>query len=81
MSGVETKNNDFGVCLKWAKLVKSPLGEEDKGQVGQYVGGGPEKVMIFEGKDVVDVGAQQIALGGGATTPAAQQNGTIASFV
>lgn len=75
MSGVDSRSNDFGVCLKWAKLAKSPLGEEDKGQVGQFVGGGTEKTMIFEGKDVVDVQAKGVLLGGTDAPATSHTNG------
>lgn len=71
---METKGSDLAYTLKWAKLHKS-LVEEDKSKEGEYVGGGPEKIMVFDGKDVVDVAAKDILLGDSANARANHQNG------
>lgn len=71
---METKGADLAYTLKWTKLHKAFV-EEDKPKEGEYVGGGPEKIMVFDGKDVVDVEAKDILLGDSATTKAGLQNG------
>lgn len=51
--------------MKWVRLVRAPLGDngDDKVEEGEYVGGGPEKIMIFEPRDLVDIFAEKIILG------------------
>lgn len=72
---MDTKGSDLSYTLKWTKLYKSPFVEEDKAKEGEYVGKGPEKVMIFDGKEVVDVEAKDILLGDSANARAGHQNG------
>lgn len=67
--------------MKWVKLVRGPLGDngEDKVEEGEYVGGGPEKTMVFENKDLVDILAERIVLGE-IEGPTNQQNGISALY-
>lgn len=62
--------------MKWVRLVRGPLGDngDDKVEEGEYVGGGPEKTMVFEPKDLVDIFAEKVILGE-AEGPANYQNG------
>ncbi|KAH0613273.1 uncharacterized protein H6S33_009653 [Morchella sextelata] len=74
--GADAKNHDIGVVMKWVKLVRAPLGDSGDGvEEGDHVGGGPEKTMIFEPRDLVDIFAEKIALGE-AEGHANHQNGT-----
>jgi PAB1-binding protein PBP1 len=78
LTGADTKSHDLGASLKWVKLHKAAPGDnEEKEKEGQYVGGGQEKSMVFEPKDLVDIFAEKVQLGdAGASGPAAhQQNG------
>lgn len=65
LAGADTKNHDLGVAMKWVRLVRAPLGDnsDEKVEEGEYVGGGPEKTMIFEPKDLVDIFAERVPLG------------------
>ncbi|KAL7269915.1 poly(A)-binding protein binding protein [Rhizina undulata] len=79
LSGADPRHSDLGVAVKWARQVRGPFGDsgEEKIKEGAYVGGGPEKAMIFEQKDLVDIFAEKVVLGESETsTPANQQNGT-----
>lgn len=50
--------------MKWVKLVRAPLGDSGDGlEEGDHVGGGPEKTMLFEPRDLVDIFAEKIAFG------------------
>lgn len=65
MAGADTKTHDIGVAMKWVRLVRGPLGDngDDKVEEGEYVGGGPEKTMVFEPRDLVDIFAEKVVLG------------------
>ncbi|EPS37162.1 hypothetical protein H072_9242 [Dactylellina haptotyla CBS 200.50] len=54
-------NGDFGCVLKFAKQTRGPQGEEDQIVAG-YIGGGPEKVLIIEGKDLMDLEVPEVPL-------------------
>lgn len=62
--------------MKWVRLVRGPLGDngEEKVEEGEYVGGGSEKTMVFEPKDLVDIFAEKVVLGE-AEFPVNYQNG------
>lgn len=62
--------------MKWVRLVRGPLGDngDDKVEEGEYVGGGPEKTMVFEPRDLVDIFAEKVVLGE-AEGPVNHQNG------
>lgn len=62
--------------MKWVKLVRGPLGDnsEDKVEEGEHVGGGLEKTMVFEPKDLAEIFAEKVVLGE-AEGPANHQNG------
>ncbi|EWC45764.1 hypothetical protein DRE_05101 [Drechslerella stenobrocha 248] len=66
-------NGDFGCVLKFAKQLRGPQGEEDQVASG-YVGGGPEKALILEGKDLMDIDASDVTLE--SLEVATNQNGT-----
>ncbi|KAI5784584.1 hypothetical protein EDC01DRAFT_618501, partial [Geopyxis carbonaria] len=75
LTGADTKS-DLACTLKWTKLMKAPFGENDeKHKVGDYIGGGSEKVMIFGDKDVVDIQSSGVILSDTETSQATQQNG------
>lgn len=64
LSGVSTASSDLGCVLKWVKQVRPATGsqEEEPSQNG-YIGGGPEKTVIFQPHDVVEIFAEKVALG------------------
>ncbi|KAF3907208.1 hypothetical protein ABW20_dc0100261 [Dactylellina cionopaga] len=66
-------NGDFGCILKFAKQTRGPQGEEDQ-IAPDYIGGGPEKTLIIEGKDLMDLEALDVPLD--SSEVAASQNGT-----
>ncbi|KAF3936465.1 hypothetical protein ABW19_dt0207485 [Dactylella cylindrospora] len=66
-------NGDMGCVLKFAKQVRGPQGEEDQVASG-YVGGGPEKTLIIEGKDLMDLEVPDVVLEASEAGP--NQNGT-----
>lgn len=70
--GADPRNNNLGISLKWVKLLKAAPGE-DKSKEGQFFGGGPEKVVVFEQTDVVEVQANGLTFG--VDAPGASQNG------
>lgn len=65
LTGADTKSHDLGATMKWVRQVRTPLGDnsDERVEEGEYVGGGLEKAMIFEPKDLVDIFAERIALG------------------
>lgn len=65
--------------MKWVRLVRGPLGDngDEKAEEGEYVGGGPEKTMIFEPKDLVDIFSEKVVLGE-VEGPVNHQNGKYA---
>lgn len=77
LTGSDTKAHDLGAALKWAKLHKSAPGDtEEKEKEGQFVGGGPEKSMMIEAKDLVEIFSEKVPLGDAAASgPTFQQNG------
>lgn len=79
--GADPRNNDIGATLKSVKLLKSGFGDtEEKSKEGEFVGGGKDKIMVFEQKDVVDIAAQNINLGVDTPTSSSQQNGISGGF-
>ncbi|KAJ6264337.1 hypothetical protein Dda_0482 [Drechslerella dactyloides] len=54
-------NGDFGCVLKFAKQIRGPQGEEDQFPSG-YFGGGTEKTLVIEAKDLMDLDATDITL-------------------
>ena len=77
MTGADPRNNDLGVVIESAKLVRVAIGEsEEKGKEGQFVGGGKKSVMVFEGKDVVDLQASGVNLDVDVPEAGPHQNGT-----
>ncbi|CUS13435.1 unnamed protein product [Tuber aestivum] len=77
LTGADTKSHDLGATMKWVRQVRTPLGDSDERvEEGEYVGGGLEKAMVFEPKDLVDIFAERIALGEDETQlQSAHQNG------
>ncbi|KAK6338284.1 hypothetical protein TWF730_002349 [Orbilia blumenaviensis] len=65
-------NGDFGCVLKFAKQIRGPQGEEDNFVTG-YLGGGFEKTLIFEPKDLMDLEVVDVPLESGEVFP--NQNG------
>ncbi|KAG0634535.1 hypothetical protein HOY80DRAFT_518956 [Tuber brumale] len=65
LTGADTKSHDLGATMKWVRQVRTPLGDnsDERVEEGEYVGGGLEKAMVFEPKDLVDIFAEKIALG------------------
>ncbi|CAZ86354.1 unnamed protein product [Tuber melanosporum] len=65
LTGADTKSHDLGATMKWVRQVRTPLGDNSDERVDEveYVGGGLEKTMVFEPKDLVDIFAEKIALG------------------
>lgn len=77
LTGVDAKQ-DISVVLKQAKLLRAdPSDSEEKAKEGEYVGGGADKVMIFEAKDFVDLAANAVPFEPEVTAAGPQQNGTI----
>ncbi|KAK6339044.1 hypothetical protein TWF696_009838 [Orbilia brochopaga] len=66
-------NGDFGCVIKFAKQVRGPQGEEDQITSG-YFGGGPEKAMVIEAKDLMDLEATEVVLD--SLEASSNQNGT-----
>ncbi|KAF3924319.1 hypothetical protein ABW21_db0208378 [Orbilia brochopaga] len=66
-------NGDFGCVLKFAKQVRGPQGEEDQMTPG-YFGGGPEKALVIEAKDLMDIEATDVILD--SLEASSNQNGT-----
>ncbi|KAF3275086.1 hypothetical protein TWF970_007526 [Orbilia oligospora] len=64
---------DFGCVLKFAKQIRGPQGEEDNFVTG-YIGGGFEKTLIIEPKDLMDLEIADVPLESGEVFP--NQNGT-----
>ncbi|RVD81224.1 uncharacterized protein DFL_009098 [Arthrobotrys flagrans] len=64
---------DFGCVLKFAKQIGGPQGEEDNFVTG-YIGGGYEKTLIIEPKDLMDLEVADVPLESGEVFP--NQNGT-----
>jgi hypothetical protein len=74
--GADPRNHDLGVSLKRVKLLKAGLGDnEEKAKEGEYIGGGNDKVMIFEQKDVVEIAAQKVVFEAETPNPTTHQNG------
>lgn len=65
LSGTSTAQNDLGCILKWAKQIRGASGNEEVNNAlsGGYIGGGPDKTVIFESKDLVEIHAEKVALG------------------
>jgi len=76
--GADPRNHDLGISLKQVKLLKPAPGDDDeKTKESEYLGGGKEKVMIFEPKDVVEITAQKVYFETGPSSAGTQQNGMI----
>ncbi|CCX10457.1 Similar to PAB1-binding protein 1; acc. no. P53297 [Pyronema omphalodes CBS 100304] len=80
LTGVDAKQ-DISVVLKQAKLLRAdPSDSEEKAKEGEYVGGGADKVMIFEAKDFVDLAANAVPFEPEVTAAGPQQNGNSSGF-
>ncbi|KAF8544066.1 hypothetical protein BDD12DRAFT_725027 [Trichophaea hybrida] len=79
--GADPRNHDLGVSLKQVQLLKPGPGDSDeKTKEGEYLGGGKEKVLVFEPKDVVEVAAQKVYFENEAPNSGTQQNGLSGGF-
>ena len=64
LCGVSTATPDLGCSLKWVKQIRAPPGtQEDDSTANAYFGGGPEKMVVFPGQEVVEFHAEKVVLG------------------
>ena len=64
LSGVSTSTPDIGCTLKWARQIRAATGSQDpEPNAEEYIGGGPEKTMVFQSQDLAEIYAEKVTLG------------------
>ncbi|KAI5809719.1 hypothetical protein DFH27DRAFT_157584 [Peziza echinospora] len=64
LCGVSTATPDLGCSMKWVKQSRAAPGtQEDNSTANAYFGGGPEKMVVFPGQEIVEIHAEKVILG------------------
>lgn len=63
--------------MKWARQIRAATGSQDpEPNPDEYIGGGPEKIIIFQAQDLAEIFGEKVALGDSAGGSKSLHNGT-----